>query len=120
MNAPTHSTPLDVVVSRPEHVFPTLSPRQVERVAAHGRRRTTTPGEVLVEVGDRSVPFFVVVTGEVTVVRPDDLSDLVIVRHRAGQFSGESNMFSGRRSLTRLQVSEPGEVIHVDGGRHIM
>ena len=34
--------------------------------------------------------------------------------HRAGQFSGEANMITGRRALARLRVSEPGEVIELD------
>ena len=57
-------TPLAVTVSRPERVFPTLTVEQISRIAAHGRRRSTTGGEVLVNVGDRAVPVFVVVSGE--------------------------------------------------------
>ena len=47
-------TPLSATVSNPERVFPTLTSEQVTRLATHGRRRPTTRGEVLVEVGDRS------------------------------------------------------------------
>src|SRR5436190_1716732 len=56
-------------VSRPDRVFPTLTPAQIARVASHGRRRAMTPGEVLVEVAQRPVPFFVVSDGEVQVLR---------------------------------------------------
>jgi len=101
------------VVSRPEHVFPTLTSRQISRVAAHGRPRRTAPGEVLVEVGDRPVPFFVVVSGEVQVLRPLDGAETLIVSHHAGQFSGEANLITGRRALGRLRVTEPGEVIEL-------
>ena len=55
-------------VSGRERAFPALTEKQVARIAAHGRRRSTTRGEVLVEVGDRAVPFFVVVSGEIEVV----------------------------------------------------
>ena len=106
--------PLAVTVSRPERVFPTLTPEQVSRTAAHGRRRSTTRGEVLVEVGDKAVPAFVVISGELEAVRPTDRAETLIVSHRAGQFSGEANMISGRRALGRLRVSEPGEVIQLD------
>ncbi len=101
-------------VSGANRVFPTLTEKQVARIAAHGRRRSTTRGEVLVDLGDRAVPFFVVVTGEVEAVRPGEAAETLIVRHRAGQFSGEANMISGRRSIARLQVSEPGEVIELN------
>jgi hypothetical protein len=49
----TTLTPFDVTVSRPERLFPTLTPAQLARIAAHGRLRMTTRGEVLVDVGDR-------------------------------------------------------------------
>ena len=107
-------TPLAVTVSRPDRVFPTLTPEQVSRIAAHGRRRSTTQGDVLVDVGDQAVPVFVVISGELQVLRPAEGGETLIVRHQAGQFSGEANMISGRRALARLRVSEPGEVIQLD------
>ncbi|HEX8617411.1 MAG TPA: hypothetical protein VF911_07490, partial [Thermoanaerobaculia bacterium] len=54
----------------PERLFPTLSAAQIKRIAAHGRLREVAAGDVLVEVGDRQVPFFVVVTGGIEVVAP--------------------------------------------------
>src|SRR5438046_2095725 len=107
-------TPLAVTVSRPDRVFPTLTAEQMSRIAAHGRRRSTTRGEVLVEVGDRSVPSFVVVNGELQALRPTDRAETLIVSHHAGQFSGEANMINGRRALGRLRVGESGEVIQVN------
>ena len=38
----------------------------------------------------------------------------LIVRHRAGQFTGELNMLSARRSLVRARAAEPSDVIAVD------
>jgi thioredoxin reductase (NADPH) len=96
-----------------ERLFPTLTTQQVSRVAARGRQRATTHGELLVDVGDSTVPFFVVVTGEVQVLRPSQGTEALIVAHRAGQFTGEGNMISGRRSMARLRVSEPGDVIEL-------
>jgi thioredoxin reductase (NADPH) len=107
-------TPLPVTVSRVDRVFPTLTPEQVSRIAAHGQRRSTTRGEVLVEVGDKTVSVFVVISGELQALRPADGGDTLIVSHHAGQFSGEANMITGRRALGRLRVSEPGEVIQLD------
>ena len=107
-------TPLAVTVSRPERVFPTLTREQVSRIASHGRRRSTTHGDVLVEVGDKAVPIFVVVVGELQAVLPADGSQTLIVTLHPGQFSGEASMISGRRALVRLCVSEPGEVIQLD------
>jgi thioredoxin reductase (NADPH) len=108
------STPLAVTVSRPDRIFPTLTPPQLARIASHGRRRPTALGDVLVEVGDRPVPFFAVLSGEVQVLRPGDTAETLIVRHRAGQFSGEASTISGRRAIGRLRVSEAGEVIQLE------
>jgi len=108
------STPLAVTVSRPDRIFPTLTPPQLARIASHGRRRPTALGEVLVEVGDRPVPFFAVLSGEVHVLRPGDTAETLIVRHRAGQFSGEASTISGRPAIGRLRVSEAGEVIQLE------
>jgi thioredoxin reductase (NADPH) len=100
--------------SQIERLFPTLTAAQVARIAAHGRRRTIAPGDVLVEVGDSAAPFFVVVTGEVEVLRLSGRTETLVVTHRPGQFTGESNMFTGQRALARLRASEPGEVIELD------
>src|SRR5262245_45975765 len=96
----------------PNPAFPTLTAAQLARIEVHGRRRITAPGEVLIEPGDKA-PFFVVITGELQVVRPVDQAEALIVRHREGQFAGEANMISGRRAMARLRVSEPGEVIQL-------
>ena len=100
--------------SRAERLFPTLTAAQIARIAAYGRRRSIAGGEVLVEVGDRAVPFFVVVSGTIEVVQPDGDTETPITTHRPGQFSGEGTMITGRRALARSRVSRPGDVIELD------
>ena len=100
--------------ARIDHIFPTLTPEQVARVAAHGRTRAVRAGEVLVEAGDTAVPFFVVMAGQVEVTRPSAAGAEIVTTHGPGGFTGETNMISGRRSLARLRASEAGEVIEVD------
>src|SRR5262245_6400795 len=113
MDSPERPTPVADTVSRPDHAFPTLTDQQIARIAKHGRRRSTAPGEVLVQAGDRAAPFFVVLSGEIQALRPTDAGETLIVSHRAGQFSGEANMITGRSAIARLRVSEPGEVIQL-------
>jgi thioredoxin reductase (NADPH) len=114
MNTSDRSAAPLPAISPPERVFPTLTPAQIARIAAHGRRRTLTRGDVLVNVGDQPIPFFVVVSGEIQAVRLSEGAETLIVSHRTGQFSGESNMISGRRSLVQLRVSEGGEAIELE------
>jgi len=98
---------------RQDRLFPKLTPAQLTRIAAHGRRRPTSRGEVLIDVGDRIVPFFVVMTGEIHVLQVSGVAETLIVSHESGSFSGEANLISGRPSMARLRVSEPGEVIEL-------
>jgi thioredoxin reductase (NADPH) len=97
-----------------ERMFPTLTPAQIKRVAAHGHVRPIRPGEVLVEAGDRDVPFFVVTAGQVEIVRSCGATETLITVHGPGQFTGEVNLLSGRRALARAQASASGEVIELD------
>ncbi len=97
-----------------ERMFPTLTPEQVERIAAHGHLRQIRPGEVLVQPGDQIVPFFVVKAGGIEIVRPSSASETLVVLYGPGQFTGEVNMLSGRPALLRVRASEAGELIEVD------
>ena len=53
-----------------EQIFPKLTPAQIRRITARGHMRAIQRGEVLYEQGDTDVPFFVVVSGELEIVRP--------------------------------------------------
>ena len=102
-----------ITAERMRLMFPTLTPAQIERVANHGAARAVRQGEVLFADGDRVVPFFVLRTGTVDIVRPSRDGDTLIVTHAAGEFTGETNMLSGRRSLVRAQATSDGEVIEL-------
>ena len=93
--------------------FPTLTPAQMSRIAAHGRRTKTARGDVLLQAGERAAPIFVVVSGQLHVV-PSLGADTIIAIYSAGQFSGEANMISGRPAIAPIRVAEPGEVIRID------
>jgi thioredoxin reductase (NADPH) len=104
---------LESTVVDPKHAFPTLTTAQMARMAVRGRRRPTALGEVLYDAGDRSIPLFVVVSGELQVVRSEP-GDTLIATHARSQFSGECAVVTGRSSIFRVRVSEPGEVIQLD------
>lgn len=112
--APGAEMPVIAAALADERMFPTLTDAQIARIAPHGRRRKTAAGDVLIEVGDRIVPFFVVLSGEVEVVRTFAESELLIATETAGQFSGEGNMLTGRRALARVRVGVAGEVLQLD------
>ena len=97
-----------------ERLFPRLSPAQIARIATHGRVRRVQSGDVLLDVTDRLARFFVVVSGEIEVVRVSGDAVERVAVFRPGQFTGEVNLLSGRRALVRIRASESGEVIEVD------
>jgi thioredoxin reductase (NADPH) len=105
--------------SRVEQIFPKLTPEQISRVAAQGHIRAIQPGDVLVEQGDSAVPFFVVDSGEIEIVRPSGAAETLVTIHGRGEFTGEVNMLSGRRTLVRMRATKPGKVIELDR-QHMM
>ena len=80
-----------------ERMFPKLTPTQLARVVAHGHRRSARRGEVLFEAGDPAASFFVVIAGQVEIVRPSGTGEELVAVHGPGQFTGEVNMLTGRR-----------------------
>jgi thioredoxin reductase (NADPH) len=102
------------VSSPPDHIFPTLTGTQLERMATLGRVRSVRRDEILVDEGQRQAPFFVVRTGEVSIVRPAAGGAALVAVLRSGQFTGELNMFSNRRAIMQIRVSADGELIELD------
>jgi thioredoxin reductase (NADPH) len=102
------------VLDRAAQIYPTLTQAQIARIAKIGRRRDVRAGEVLFDVGDQNTWFFVVLSGEIAIVRPHGDREQLIVVHRAGQFTGEINMLSARRSLVRARAVGHGSVIAVE------
>jgi thioredoxin reductase (NADPH) len=100
--------------ARIEQIFPKLTATQIRRIMPHGRTRTTERGEVLYEQGDIAAPFFVVVSGELEVLRPSGAVDTLVTIHRSGQFTGEVGTLSGRQTMFRVRATKPGKVIELD------
>ena len=120
----TRSKVLDVLTGRTQStlltsapnaalLFPVLSTAQISRIASHGLIRPITRGEVLIEGGQTNVPFFVVKAGEIEVIRPSSLGDLLVAIVRTDQFTGDISMILGRPALMSLRVREPGEVVQL-------
>jgi thioredoxin reductase (NADPH) len=80
------------MTSGAERMFPTLKPEQIDRVAAHGHVRQVQGGEILVEAGERNVPFFIVKTGHVAIIRPPGTDEHIVASLGPGQFTGETSI----------------------------
>ncbi len=100
--------------SRLEEVFPTLTPAQIERIAAHGHVRAVQQNEVLLQAGGVVSRFFVVKSGVIHAVRKVDTTEELIAIMNPGMFTGELTLISGRRGLAEIRVNIPGEVVELD------
>jgi len=105
---------LPLTSSNIEKIFPRLTSAQVSRIAARGHIRSMEGGEVLYEQGYSAPPFFVVVSGELEVVRPSVPVETLVTTYESGQFTGEVGTLSGRPSLFRVCATKPGKVIELD------
>ncbi|HEY6325744.1 MAG TPA: FAD-dependent oxidoreductase [Candidatus Cybelea sp.] len=108
---------MNPLLPQDERTFPTLTPAQIRRFAARGRKRSVRESEILVDAGDRVIPFFVVLSGELETVRPavrDFEGEALVTVVLPGHFTGEISVLSGRAALFRIRVSKAGEVIELD------
>ena len=112
MTTPTLTAPS--LPTDDDQTFPVLTAVQIERIAAHGRLRRVETGEILIALGKKIPLFFVVKSGTIDIVQPGRNGDMILGVMRAGQFTGEVSILSGRRSLVTLRVGDPGELIEVN------
>jgi thioredoxin reductase (NADPH) len=94
-------------------IFPTLSPAQINRIRPLGRVRHVDRGEILFDLVQTNIPFFVVLSGSLEVVQPSIEGERPITIHTARSFTGELTMISGHRIFVRGRVLEPGEVLEL-------
>jgi len=93
--------------------FPVLTPAQIARVQAVSKIRRVHAGEILFEVGDTHIPFFVMLSGTMEIVQPNGSRELEVAKHVPGEFTGEMSMISGRRCLVRGRVTQAGEFLEL-------
>jgi thioredoxin reductase (NADPH) len=98
---------------RKNQTFPTLTPAQIARLAAHGTRVTVPEGKILAEPGDRHRQLFVVLSGSIEIVRPTLQGEQLLVVLTAGHFTGEMSTLRGVGSLARARVREAAELLSI-------
>jgi thioredoxin reductase (NADPH) len=106
----------EIEARRPQ-MFPALDEAQIARVRAFGQEQSFPAGALVWEVGDRDVPFYVVLEGELEIVHPyGDLERPVTVHHH-GEFSGEMALLVGRRPLVRARAKTAVRALRVEPAR---
>jgi thioredoxin reductase (NADPH) len=98
-------------------MFPALDEAQIARVCAFGREQSFPAGALVWEVGDREVPFYVVLDGELEVVHPYGDLERPVTIHRHGEFTGEMALLVGRRTLVRARAKTALRAVRVEPAR---
>jgi thioredoxin reductase (NADPH) len=93
--------------------FPELTAAQINRIRPFARVRKVERGEILFDLNDSEVPFFVVLSGAMEIVQPTINGERPIATHGPGEFTGELNMISGQRGLVCGRITESGEFLEM-------
>ena len=106
--------PVPSALDAATQIFPVLTPGQMARIRSCSELRKVQTGEILFEIGDADVSFFVLLSGAMEIVQPDvNGAERLIATHNAGEFTGELSMISGGRCLVRGRVTVPGEFLEL-------
>ena len=94
-------------------MFPALTDAQIGRLSAFGQQRRVEANEIVFDQGDASRGVFVVLEGSIEVVNVAKGHEGALrVLHR-GEFTGEVNQLSGRRSLVRCRAVEASNLLEI-------
>jgi thioredoxin reductase (NADPH) len=107
---PTEPTPPD-----PDDpaAFPVWDTTTLAELADYGRERDVAAGEVLLQAGRATTGFFVVLDGELEVVRPDVDRDVRVGMIGPGQFVGGASLLRGQRPYLTARATRPGRVLDI-------
>jgi thioredoxin reductase (NADPH) len=99
-----------------ESAFPKLDDAQIARLAAFGVEVRAAAGEILFDQGDATRGVFVVLNGSIEIIGISNADEAVIRVLSRGDFTGEVNQLSGRRSLVRCRAREASTLLEIERG----
>ncbi|MBZ5626994.1 MAG: FAD-dependent oxidoreductase [Acidobacteriia bacterium] len=99
---------------RRDLAFPKLDAAQIARLTPFGRARSAAAGEVLFEQGEANRGVFVLIEGSIEIVNPMCDGETIVTVHEAGEFTGELDVLSGRRSLVRGRAKVASRLLEID------
>ena len=97
---------------RDHQAFPELSDEQLRRIGPFAKEEMIADGALLFQRGDRSADFFVLLEGCIEIFDFDcEGNAQVFVTHCAGEFTGETDLFSDRKTLVSARTKGPSRVL---------
>jgi len=102
---------MSIAETRRDQIFPVLDGAAIETAKRFSAAspRTFAAGETIFEVGEPHAPAWLVLKGEIEIIRRDGLKGVVNVTSMGvGEFSGELAELSGRKSLASGHAGPQG------------
>jgi thioredoxin reductase (NADPH) len=104
---------MSVPDNRDAAASPLLSASELSEIAQFGTERRVAEGELLFQVGEETHDLFVMLEGEVEVLRSDDTDEVPILVFGPGSFVGELTLLTGQRRFLNCRVTESGRVLAI-------
>jgi len=96
---------MSMIDPRDEHVFPKLTPQEIDRLRRFGEVRRYAPGDALFVTGDVAPGMYVLIKGSVRVTRRDPLGHAApIVEQGPGEFVAEVGQLSGQPAFVDVHA----------------
>ena len=96
---------MSTIDPRDEHVFPKLTPQEIDRLRRFGEVRRYAPGDALFVTGDVAPGMYVLIKGSVRVTRRDPLGHAApIVEQGPGEFVAEVGQLSGQPAFVDVHA----------------
>lgn len=100
--------------ARLSQTFPTFDDEQIERIKSFGSIQRLSQGTVVFERGEKTVDFFVVLSGNIEIYEHQKEGIKVFTVHGENQFTGEVDLFNDRKILVGGRMGEEGEVVRIN------
>jgi thioredoxin reductase (NADPH) len=101
----TKGLDMSTIDPRDEHVFPKLTPQEIDRLRRFGEVRRYVPGDALFVTGDVAPGMYVLIKGSVRVTRRDPLGHAApIVEQGPGEFVAEVGQLSGQPAFVDVHA----------------
>jgi thioredoxin reductase (NADPH) len=94
--------------------WPLLGASELAEMAPFGTERPVRAGQVLFRAGEASNDLFVILEGEVEIIRSDGLEEAVISTFGPSNFIGELALLTGQRRFLTGRVTQAGSVLKID------
>jgi thioredoxin reductase (NADPH) len=93
--------------------FPVLDADDFEKAAEFGTRCAFTAGETLFSAGDRPFDCFVILSGDVCIFDVSNDDRVCVVQYGTGHFTGDIDLFTGRRAVVSGEAITPVEALRI-------